>query len=53
VEREYNQAVLIDLKDTNTFQKTVSIDFPPDVVSDSPRVEFSVIGENNYINIFK
>ena len=44
VEKEYNQAILIDLKNNSTFTRTVKVDFPPDTVSDSQRVEFSLIG---------
>lgn len=46
VEKEYNQAVLIDLKNSSSFQETVAIDFPPGVISDSTRVQFSVVGES-------
>ena len=36
---------MIDLKNTSSFTETVAIDFPSNVVSDSTRVEFSLIGQ--------
>ncbi|XP_067949274.1 CD109 antigen-like [Watersipora subatra] len=45
VQKEYNQAVLIDLSNSSLFTETLAIDLPSNVVSDSVRVEFSLIGD--------
>ncbi|XP_067949555.1 CD109 antigen-like [Watersipora subatra] len=45
VQKEYNQAVLINLSNSSLFTETLAIDLPSNVVSDSVRVEFSLIGD--------
>ena len=43
--KEYSVSVLVDLKDTHTFTKTVPISLPPNVVADSTRARVTAIGQ--------
>ncbi|XP_062608191.1 CD109 antigen-like isoform X3 [Saccostrea cucullata] len=45
VPKEYNTPILIDLKDTNTFTKTVPISLPASVVAGSQHVKVTAIGD--------
>ena len=44
VPKEFGVSVLVDLKDTHTFTKTVPISLPPNVVADSTRARVTTIG---------
>merc|ERR1719234_1153186 len=45
VSKEYNTPILIDLKQTNTFSKTIPISLPAGVVAGSQHVRISAIGD--------
>ncbi|KAL7026588.1 hypothetical protein ACKWTF_005089 [Chironomus riparius] len=45
ITRYINQAILIDLRTQNNFMKTIDIVVPEDIVSDSLKIEASLIGD--------
>ena len=44
--REYNMPVMIDLKESGTLTKTVTVEYPLRTVPGSERVELTVIGKS-------